>query len=179
MQNLFGCKLFHIFVQIFKSFVINDEWYEKGWIGGEGGIWPNMMINDYRCLSHYNDDHAWWSWYLLIFWHNLLKASFLFAPCFHRNIKGFEENSIAVFYPAPLCTMLLGDGCLDIIWMWMSKNLNEKTMTEMWLNHPVGFVCLKPPSCQRLTLIFTKKSLLRLDKNISLFVKKIKNLLLK
>ena len=27
----------------------------------------------------------------------------------------------------------------------------------MWLNHPAGFVCLKPPSCQGLTLIFTKK----------------------
>ena len=44
-------------------------------------------------------------------------------------------------------------------------------MTEMWLNHPVGFVCLKPPSCQGLTLIFTKKSLFRLDKNFSLFKK--------
>ena len=42
----------------------------------------------------------------------------------------------------------------------------------MWLNHPAGFVCLKPPSCQGLTLIFTKKSLfwllLPLDKNFSL-----------
>ena len=42
----------------------------------------------------------------------------------------------------------------------------------MWLNHPAGFVCLKPPSCQGLTLIFTKKSLfwllLLLNKNFSL-----------
>ena len=27
----------------------------------------------------------------------------------------------------------------------------------MWLKHPAGFVCLKPPSCQGFSLIFTKK----------------------
>ena len=46
----------------------------------------------------------------------------------------------------------------------------------MWLNHPAGFVCLKPPSCQGLTLIFTKKSLfwllLLLNKNFSLIFPK-------
>ena len=31
-----------------------------------------------------------------------------------------------------------------------------KIMAKMWLKHPAGFVCLKPPSCQGFSLIFTK-----------------------